>query len=203
MRPIGGPLGVRLRRAYYRRRFKACGSNLTIDTGVSFEAPQLISAGDWLWIDKNVVIIAGAANAAGDVTYIDNPDCAAGPGEVIIGDNTHVAIGCVIQGHGGVSIGPACTIGSGSMIYSLSNAVRSARTGPVVVEGSSLGRVASPVAIGRNVWLGLNSIVIGHSIGDDCFLKPMTVVVSHLAPNTVASGNPARPEGLRYPDPSQ
>lgn len=198
IRHVSGPIGVRLRRAYYRRRFKSCGSHLTIEPGVYFESAQHISVGDWVWIDKHVVIIAGRETKAGAIKLIPNPNCGAAPGEVIIGDRCHLSINCVVQGHGGVSIGHAFTASAGSFIYSMSNAVRTLRSGPVVDAGSELDRVMSPAAIGNNVWLGLNCIMIGNTIHDDCFLKPFSVVLSDIPANSIASGNPARVDRMRY-----
>jgi len=201
IRHVSGPVGVRARRAYYRRRFKSCGAHLTIEPGVYFESPEHISVGDWVWLDKHVVIIAGREAKAGDVKLIPNPHCRAEPGEVIIGDRCHLSLNCVVQGHGGVSIGHAFTASAGSIIYSMSNAVRSVRSGPIIDAGSGLGRVMSPVAVGDNVWLGINCVMIGNTVHDDCFLKPFSVVLADIPSNTIASGNPAQPERQRYPAP--
>jgi phosphatidyl-myo-inositol dimannoside synthase len=60
-----------------------------------------------------------------------------------------------------------------------------------------VAKVVTPVAIGNNVWLGLKSIVIGNTIGDNSFIKPLSLVISDVVPNTIASGVPARPERPR------
>lgn len=200
IRHVSGPIGVRLRRFYYTRRFKKCGSNLSIAPGVSIDRPDCVSAGDWVLIDRNCVILAGPASEAGAIKEIANPECTAQPGEVIIGDRAHISIGCVIQGHGGVSIGDAFAASTGSLIYSLSNSLYTTKLGPVAAAGSPLARVRTPVAIGNNVWLGLHSVVIGNTIGDDCFIKPMSVVVSNIPANSIAGGNPAQREKERYRD---
>lgn len=198
LRPFSGSLGIVLRRHYYRHRLKRCGTNLHIAPGVFLENPEYISLGDWVWIDKNVVIHAGPASDAGPVKVIDNPQCRAGPGEVVIGDRCHISIGCVIQGHGGVSIGHAFGAGTGSLIYSMSNSLYTTKEGPVAAAGSPLARIRTPVAIGNNVWLGLNVIVIGNVIEDDCFIKPLSIVTANVPANSIASGSPAQREKQRY-----
>src|SRR5580658_1270468 len=59
IRGLSGPLGVRARRAYYRRRLFACGARLVIEPGVHLIAPEWISLGDDVWIDRFAVMIAG------------------------------------------------------------------------------------------------------------------------------------------------
>lgn len=47
------------------------------------------------------------------------------------------------------------------------------------------------VAIGRNVWIGTNTVVMA-DIGDDCIIGAGSVVTKPIPPNSVAVGNPAR-----------
>ena len=198
IRPLSGPGGVFLRRAYYTRRLKRCGSNLVIAPGVTIENPQFVSFGDWVWLDRNVIILAGAANQTERLKIVENPNCIAAPGEVVIGSRCHLSIGCVIQGHGGVSIGERFSGGTGCLIYSLSNALYSNKCGPIVAAAPELERVRTPVAIADNVWLGINSIVIGNTIDNDSYVRPYSVVTGDIPANSIATGSPARVERFRY-----
>lgn len=200
LRPISGSLGIALRRAYYRRRLKRCGSNLRIAPGVYLDGPEHISLGDWVGLDKNVIITAGTVTIDEATRAMPNKDCKARPGEVIIGNRCHIAAGCVIQGHGGVSIGMGFTASAHALIYSLSNSPDGNRDGQVDVPGYQVAKVATPVAIGDNVWLGLKTIVVGNTIGDNCFIKPLSLVISDIPSNTIATGVPAKPERVRFHD---
>ncbi|PWB83088.1 MAG: hypothetical protein C3F11_08430 [Methylocystaceae bacterium] len=200
IRHVSGPMGIVLRRAYYKRRLKSCGSNLFVAPGVAIENPQFVSVGDWVWIDRNVIILAGAANETERLKIVENPDCIARPGEVVIGSRCHIAIGSVIQGHGGVSIGDSFVGGAGCLIYSLSNSLYSSRLGPIPAIAPQLERIRTPVAVAANVWLGMNSIVIGNTIGDDTFVRPFSTVTADIPANSIASGSPARVERNRYRD---
>lgn len=200
LRPWSGSVGVVLRRAYYRRRLKRCGSNLTIGPGVYLEGPEYMSFGDHVHLDKNVIVTAGPLALDPRSRWIPNPDCQAQRGEVVIGDRCHIAVGCVIQGHGGVSIGRAFTASAGALIYSLSNSPYENRDGQVGTDNYSVARVVTPAAIGDNVWLGLHVVVIGNTIGDNSFVKPLSLVTSSVPPNTIAGGNPAKPERARFAD---
>ncbi len=49
------------------------------------------------------------------------------------------------------------------------------------------------VVIGKNVWIGMNSIVLkGVTIGDNSVIAAGSIVTKDIPPNVVAGGNPAR-----------
>lgn len=51
----------------------------------------------------------------------------------------------------------------------------------------------SPVTIGRNVWIGANSMVLaGASIGDNSVIAAGSVVTGSIPANCLAAGSPAR-----------
>lgn len=50
-----------------------------------------------------------------------------------------------------------------------------------------------PVTIGRNVWIGMGTMVLkGSTIGDNSIIGAGSVVTSNVPANVVAAGNPAR-----------
>lgn len=198
LRNVGSGVGVYLRRAYYKKRLKACGSDLRIDCGVFLVNIGHISLGDQVILDKHVIITAGPAGDPVRTKSLSNPDCGAAAGEVIIGSHSHLGIGTIVQGHGGVVIGEYFTSSSRSMIYSLSNDARRCRRGTVGGARNEVHYIETPVKIGRNVWLGLQSIVIGNTIDDDVFVKPNSVVVTNIPANQIAVGQPARAIGPRF-----
>jgi len=52
---------------------------------------------------------------------------------------------------------------------------------------------ASPIAIGNNVWIGFDSVVLpGVSIGDGAIVGARSVVTSDVPPYAIVVGNPAR-----------
>jgi acetyltransferase-like isoleucine patch superfamily enzyme len=189
----GGPLGIRLRRAWYRRRLRACGSGLRIEPGVHILGARHIGLGDNVWLDRGVTLIAGPSRAGARIV--------AGPpadGTLEIGADSHLGPGAIVQAHGGVRIGAAFTASAGARIYSFSNDPAACRSG--TMPGTDPGYRVTPVEIGRNVWLGLDALVIGGRIGDDAFVRPRSVVTGALPAGQVAAGDPARPIRPRFPE---
>ena len=187
LRGLSGSLGIRIRRAYYGRRLKRCGKRLTIEVGVHIIAPSWISLGTDVWLDRNSVLIAGPAKGNAHVKLHQNENAKVQPGEIMIGDGSHIGIGAIIQGHGGVKIDSCFTAAPHAKIYSFSNDYHKCWDGTIQRAGIKQYYLLTPVFIGRNVWIGINSVVIGHSIGANCFIKPGAVVATNIPENSVLS----------------
>lgn len=178
IRNIGGPVGIKLRYFYYKRRLAYCGNNVVIDEGVFFQSPENIYLGDKIWLDKNVILLAGSPNLDRNVIIKENPKFLNKIGEIHIGNCVHVAPNVVIQGHGGVTIGANSGVASGSKIYSLSHHYKTANkedkrkyffTPMVSNEVQSL--ICSPVFIGNGCAIGLNAIILpGTIVNDYCWI---------------------------------
>jgi acetyltransferase-like isoleucine patch superfamily enzyme len=192
IRNISGPIGLRLRRIYYKSRLGGAGYKLVIDTGVSFQNPKEIFLGNQVWIDKNCVFIAGKIKPeSGSIVRKTFSGTDTKEGCIQLGSFSHIGIGTIIQGHGGVSAGDCFTSSAGCRIYSFSNDYRTCHDGTVESPAGKPGYIMGPVTIGRNVWIGLGVSVISTEIGDDCFILPHAVVYEPLEKNLVAGGNPA------------
>jgi acetyltransferase-like isoleucine patch superfamily enzyme len=192
IRNISGRLGFALRRWYYGIRLDSCGKDLRVDTGVHFSNPGSISIGDHVWIDKNSHLIAGWPQVEdARVKYTDSNLNGMEKGKIRIGNNAHLGIDTIIQGHGGVSIGNNFTSSPGARIYSFSNDPYKCKAGTHHPR-ATIYYVLSPVDIRDNVWLGINVIVIGNTIHNDCFIQPGSVVTSEIEANSIASGFPAK-----------
>jgi len=194
LRGLSGPLGYRLRRFWYRHRFSACGSGLVIEPNVHIVGAAHIQVGDHVWLDRGVLLIAGPPRAEARIV--------AGPqsmGQLRIGNHCHLGLGTVVQAHGDVRIGDCFTSSAGVKIYSFSNDPAECRNGTIGVEHNNPGYRITPVDIGRNVCLGLNVLVLGARIGDDCFLRPQAVAMNSIPAAQVAGGAPAQPLRPRFP----
>jgi acetyltransferase-like isoleucine patch superfamily enzyme len=198
LRGLSGPLGIRLRRAYYWRRLKRCGARLVIEPGVHIVGPEYISLGNDIWLDRNSILIAGPPPAEGQIELRDSANVRATIGEIIIGDSSHIGIGTIIQGHGGVELGECFTSGANAKIYSFSNDHRHCRDGTMRSHDGAKRFLCTPVSVSRNVWLGINTVIVGHSIGANSFVKPGTVVAISIPENSIVAGAPAKVVGKRF-----
>jgi acetyltransferase-like isoleucine patch superfamily enzyme len=200
IRNLSGPVGVRLRRAWYSRRFKACGRNIRIEAGVHFLNPQHLSFGDDCWVDLGVTIIAGPPDPSANIKRLGPTEGRVPEGTLTIGHRCHLAPGTLIQAHGGVIAGDDFWAAAGSKLYSYSNDIHHHCAERGQPNPRPDGRfLAYPIVIGNNVFLGLDVKVFGHTIGSDVFIMPGSFVTSDIPENTVAGGSPAAPVRARYP----
>ena len=191
IRNISGRIGTVLRRKYYTKRFAQCGKNLVIDEGVIIQGAKDIFIGDNVWIDKYCILMAGKVDIPREQIKIKhNKNYESNEGELHIGSNVHIAPQCIIQAHGGVSIGDYFTSSAGCKIYSLSNDVRSCNFG--THSDNNINYVLSQIHIDENVWLGLNVIVLSGAIEKNSFIAPNSMVLSTIKKNSFANGNPAK-----------
>lgn len=93
--------------------------------------------------------------------------------------STKMAAGIYISNHGHLVLG-ARSIGSGTIIHER------------VTIGMGLPGTEVP-QIGRNVWIGPDSVIYGEiTIGDGATVLPGTVLTKSIPPRSVVKGNPAR-----------
>ena len=199
-----GPVGNRLRRAFWKRRLGAMGDGCQFGVGVVIGSPDKVFLGDRVWIDNYVHLLAGAPAAGRSMRVKPNPSFRNEVGEIHVGSNTHIAPFCVIQGHGGISIGRDTGVAAHSMLYSLSHHHRAPGVGeefdgdyahamkfsPMSLE-TEQAFVASPVVMEDATALGLGSIMLpGSTLGRYSWIGVHSVVREPVPPGVIASGDP-------------
>jgi len=110
-------------------------------------------------------------------------------GRIRIGNNVSLN-GTAITSKKGIEIG------DGTMVAANVTIVDSdfhAQWPPNARLAVSTGEADREVVIGRNVWIGLNVVILkGVTIGDNTIIGAGSVVTSPIPANVVAAGNPAR-----------
>ncbi|MBC2709753.1 MAG: acyltransferase [Desulfosarcina sp.] len=90
---------------------------------------------------------------------------------------------CYIQGRNGIDIGHNVRIGPGVGLISANHDVDDYDRWPH----------CSPMIIGNNVWIGMNTVVLpGITIGDNVAVGANSVVTKKIPSNSRAAGNPCR-----------
>ena len=203
---LPGQLGRRLRYFYYKRRFKKCGKNVKIDEGVIIEGPKWISIGDNVLIDKYCLLTAGEDNLTSKIVKIrKNKDFTAKEGELIVGSGVHIGANSIIQAHGGVYIGNDVTLSAGCKVYSLSNYPIDQDHPNIITYANYLAKdqkrvsyLISPIVIEDNVWIALDCLVLGGTVGKNSFVTSQSVVLYDIPQNSYASGSPAKKTKDRF-----
>lgn len=189
-----GNTGIKLRRHFYKRRFRACGANLVVDIGVSIEGHDCISVGDNVFIDKYCVISTGR-NLVGNIRDIVNTSYTHKKGDIVIGNNVHIAQFSILMGYGGIQFDDKVVLSSGCKIYSLTNLAYDINDRSRIVTLMPYAQsefLLSPVVLETNVWLGLNTIVMpGTIVGKDSFSVSNSVLTKRYVNNSYIEGTPS------------
>jgi acetyltransferase-like isoleucine patch superfamily enzyme len=108
-------------------------------------------------------------------------------GRILIGKDVWLSFavsgGCYIQGSNGIEIGDNTIFAPGVKIISGNH------------DSSNLKNwlVEEPVRIGKNCWLGANSVILpGVQLGDNVIVGAGSIVTKNFDSNCVIAGNPAR-----------
>jgi acetyltransferase-like isoleucine patch superfamily enzyme len=198
----------------YRERFKSCGKDVVFEDGVEIEHPEVFEVGDNVRFGRNFRMIEGpaACRIGSHVTFM--PNCfiqgrgarlivgdhvdfypntyisLGGPsGFVEIGHHTHFAPGCVLYGHGGLSIGPYCNIAAHCVLATVGH-------DPVVRGDQPMceaAAVAGPITLVEDVWLGANVTVTSNvTIARGCIVGANGLVNRNTEAFGLYCGVPAR-----------
>ncbi len=90
---------------------------------------------------------------------------------------------CYIQARNGIKIGHNLRMGPGVGLISANHDI----------EDYDKWVKSSPIVIGDNVWIGMNSVVLpGVRIGDNVVIGANSLVRHDIPSNSIASGNPCR-----------
>lgn len=190
-----GRTGVRVRRAYYKNKFKHCGENLIVDVGVCIDGLELISIGDNVFIDKYCVIATGV-NLIGNIQRKSCEDYCFAEGQIVIGNDVHIAQFGILIGYGGIEIGSNVVLSAGNKIYSMTNMAYDIHDKSKVVSimpYKQANFLLSPVKLNSNTWLGLNVIAMpGVQVGKNSFCTSNSLLIGKYGENSYIHGQPAK-----------
>ena len=103
---------------------------------------------------------------------------------ITIGNNVFINSDCKFQDQGGIFINDGALIGHGVVLATLDHDMDPEKRQQLH---------PAPIHIGKRVWIGANATVTrGVTIGDNAIVAAGAVVNSHVPPNTVVGGVPAK-----------
>jgi dTDP-4-amino-4,6-dideoxy-D-glucose acyltransferase len=182
IRNIPGPIGILVRRAYFKRRLASLGKNTIIDVGVYFFGPKNISIGSFTWIDSGVRLEALL-------------------GEIKIGSRVHLAPYTIIGARSAVIIEDYAGISAGVKIYSGSESPVQGKhmSGPMVPEYQK-AFTSKPIRIGRDSFVGANSVLIpGANLETGAVLGALSFLNKSIPSWEIWIGSPAKKISSREP----
>ena len=151
-----GPLGFKLRQAYYKNKMRYLGNNVLFDPDVSLSMNRSISIGD--------------LSRIADGAQLYSPE-----GYIKIGKRCHIANR--ILGHGGVEIGN-CVASVGIILSITDTSYGGARMSGPMVPTEQRNLRYGKVTIEDDAFIGQYSIVMpGVTIGEGAVIGPHSLVV--------------------------
>lgn len=121
-----------------------------------------------------------------DGVFIEPPFYCDYGSNIELGKKVYMNFGCTILDCAKVKIGDHTMLGPHVQIYAAAHPL-DAKTRVSGLE------YALPITIGKNCWIGGNSIVLpGITIGNNCVIGAGSVVTKNIPDNSIAVGNPCR-----------
>lgn len=103
---------------------------------------------------------------------------------ITVGKNVFINMGCKFQDQGGIFIDDDALIGHNVVLATLNHDLS---------PETRSSMLPKPIHIGKNVWIGANSVVLpGVTVGDGAVIAAGAVVTRDVPQNTVVGGVPAK-----------
>jgi len=180
LRWIPGGTGSRLRRLYYKPRFRYMGRNINILPGCTIRGERNIICGDNVGIGLYAQFYAGIQE---------------GSGFIEIGNNTTFNSCVMLNADTGgvILIGRNVLIGP-NVVFRASNHAFGRRDMIIRDQGHKSGRII----VGDDVWIGANAVILPNvDVGTGAVIGAGSVINKEVAPYTIVGGVPAKQVGVR------
>ncbi len=162
--------------------------------GISIEDPCHLSETARIAVVKGGSITIGRSFGIGEYSMVQTYG-----GEIKIGNSVSVQAGCMLYGHGGLTIGHRVSIATQTVIVP-SNHNFDSMDIPIRLQGDS----GKGITIGNDVWIGAGcKILDGVTIGSNSVIGAGSVVTRSIPERSIVAGVPARVIKKRISDDSK
>ena len=137
-------------------------------------------------MEKGIECLNKAGIIHGKNVYFEPPfHCEYGK-HIKVGENFYANIGCIMLDVAQITIGKNVLFGPNVSIYTAGH--------PIHYESRISGyEYGVPVAIGDNVWIGGNCVILpGVKIGSNTVIGAGSIVTKEIPDNVLAAGNPCK-----------
>ena len=112
---------------------------------------------------------------------------------ISLGNQVGINNGAILDGRGGIEIGDYSMIGPHACLFSSSHSHQDTSK-PISLQGHKM----KPLRIGKDVWIGANSTILGGiKIGDGAIIGANAVVTKDVSAYSIVGGVPASFLGKR------
>lgn len=137
-------------------------------------------------VEKGIECLNKAGIIHGENVYFEPPfHCEYGK-HIKVGENFYANIGCIMLDVAQITIGKNVLFGPNVSIYTAGH--------PIHYESRMSGyEYGVPVAIGDNVWIGGNCVILpGVKIGSNTVIGAGSIVTKEIPDNVLVAGNPCK-----------
>jgi len=186
-------ISIKMKTLLIKSCFQSVGKNLDIDPTLYFDYPEKIVLEDNVQLRRGVMLIGRSKHKIGiylgENSHIkENAYLDAYGGKILVGKWSVIGHGCIIAGHGGLTIGDYTGIGGLTYIIP-ANHIFVDKNNPIRFQGET----KKGINIGKDVWIGCSSTILdGVTIGDHSVIGAGSVVTGDIPSWSIACGVPAK-----------
>jgi len=178
---LEGPIGLKIRQLYWRRKCGHMGKGVLIDPNVDIKGAGSIYLDDFAYLGRGAQLLTNEEYSEGKIK---------------IGKRSHVL--ARVLGYAGVEIGNCVGIGKASILSATDNYKGGYRMGGPMVPRQQRNVHYGRVVIQDDAFISEGSVIMpGVTIGQGAVVAGNSFVNKDIAPWTIVGGSPAKMIGER------
>ena len=192
--------GKWIREGYYKSKLKKLGTRVSFSKEIEMLHPEKIVIGNESTIGRFCNFEGNSSiTIANRVVIEQSVIIKSGKypnGEIKVGDDSYIGPNCYLDGVGGITISSDVLISPNCKLITSQHNYSDYKS-----KINLQGREFSCISVGKDVWIGSNSVILpGIKIGDGAVIGAGSVVTKNVGEFEVVAGNPAKRIKMRKLD---